>query len=94
MTTQIMPHAPTMIDLRLLPVAQRRARLLTAFEALPPGAWLEVQDDQDPLEHQLGLQAQWPGLVGWEPVQVDAQSWRVRLSRRQPGMACCGCCSG
>ncbi|MBN8506885.1 MAG: DUF2249 domain-containing protein [Burkholderiales bacterium] len=83
-----------LVDLRDLPLPERRPALLKAFETLPPGGQLEVQDDQAPLDYQMDLQAQWPGLVVWEPLQVDAQSWRVRMARREPGRSCCGCCGG
>jgi len=88
------PAVPPVIDVRLIPPAQRHGLIFQHFESLPIGAWFELHADHEPLPLKQQFQSLWPGQFDWEVLEAGPTQWRLRIGRRPAAQSCCGCCSG
>ncbi|WP_310388015.1 DUF2249 domain-containing protein [Roseateles sp.] len=86
--------APAIIDVRLIPPAQRHGLIFQYFESLPVGAWFELHSDHEPLPLKQQFQSMWAGQFDWETLEAAPLQWRVRIGRRPAGKSCCGSCGG
>jgi uncharacterized protein (DUF2249 family)/hemerythrin-like domain-containing protein len=75
------------LDVRLLPPAQRHARIFDRFDALAPGASFILINDHDPKPLRYQLLAERPGQLGWEYLEQGPEVWRVCLSKTGAGIA-------
>lgn len=73
------------IDIRTLgPCADRKARVLAAFDGLPPGGHLEVVNDHRPLGLLRHFEEMRPGGFAWTALEDGPEVFRVRIARRVP----------
>jgi uncharacterized protein (DUF2249 family) len=81
MSTTSSPSAET-IDIRLLGAcADRKARVLAAFDALAPGASLVVVNDHMPNGLRAHFEEQRPGAFAWKALEAGPAVFRVEVSR-------------
>lgn len=74
--------AAATIDIRLLgPCADRKARVLAAFDALPPGASVSVVNDHMPNGLRVHFEEQRPGAFSWRVLEAGPTVFRVEISR-------------
>jgi uncharacterized protein (DUF2249 family) len=70
------------IDIRLLGAcADRKARVLAAFDALAPGAGLFVVNDHMPNGLRAHLEALRPGAFEWRVLEAGPVLFRVEIAR-------------
>jgi uncharacterized protein (DUF2249 family) len=70
------------IDIRLLgPCADRKARVLAAFDALIPGASLNVVNDHLPNGLRAHFEEQRPGAFSWRVLEAGPVVFRVEITR-------------
>ncbi len=71
----------TTIDVRTIFPRERHALIFQTFDALPPGAALELVNDHDPvpLHHQFA--AVRPDQFSWQYLQQGPDLWRVRIGK-------------
>ncbi len=82
------------IDVRLIAPQQRHSLIFHRFEGLSTGEWFELHSDHEPLPLKQQFQSLWPNQFDWEVLEAGPVQWRVRITRRVDGKACCGCCGG
>jgi uncharacterized protein (DUF2249 family)/hemerythrin-like domain-containing protein len=78
-TTTALPHT---LDLSDQGCGERRARLLSAFDALRTGETLVLVTADDPRFCLENLQATRGGLFEWSPLAADPTHWHVEITRR------------
>lgn len=70
------------IDIRLLGAcADRKARVLASFDALVPGASLDVVNDHMPNGLRAHLEEQRPGAFSWRVLEAGPVVFRVQIAR-------------
>jgi CRP/FNR family transcriptional regulator len=69
------------IDVRALPYARRTIAILEAFDKLPVGGILELNEETDPRALRNELAVQRPGRVSWDARNLGSGRWTVRLER-------------
>jgi uncharacterized protein (DUF2249 family) len=70
------------IDIRRLgPCADRKARVLAAFDALPLGAIVNVVNDHMPNGLRAHFEEQRPGAFSWRVLEAGPTVFRVEISR-------------
>jgi CRP-like cAMP-binding protein/uncharacterized protein (DUF2249 family) len=75
-------RVPTItIDVRSLPYARRTAAILEAFDKLPLGGILELNEESDPRALRNELAVQRPGKFSWDARNLGSGRWIVRLER-------------
>ncbi|MEK8025907.1 MAG: hypothetical protein RLY78_3865 [Pseudomonadota bacterium] len=84
----------SVIDVRLLPPAERHPAIFAAFQALQPGEHLALLSDHEPVPLRQQMQALWPEQFAWDAQATGQGDWSVQITRRAAGRSCCGCCSG
>ena len=69
------------MDVRALPYARRTGAILEAFDKLPLGGILELNEDGDPraLRNEFALHR--PGRFSWDARNLGSGRWVVRLER-------------
>jgi len=72
-----------LIDLELLPLAERSARTLAAFDGLVPGESFEFASGVPPRQLLAQFQSERKGLFEWTPVEMGPEIWRIELFRRR-----------
>jgi uncharacterized protein (DUF2249 family) len=81
MSTTASPHTET-IDIRQLGAcADRKARVLSAFDALAPGARLAVVNDHMPNGLRAHFEARRPGAYEWHVLEAGPAVFRVEIAR-------------
>jgi uncharacterized protein (DUF2249 family) len=71
------------IDIRTLgPCADRKAHVLAAFDALPPGGRLEVVNDHRPLGLLRHFEEMRPEGFVWAALEDGPDVFRVEITRR------------
>lgn len=84
------------VDVREIAPRDRHGRVLSGIRALRAGQSLELVNDHDPKPLYYQMQAEMPGLFGWDYVQDGPDVWCVRITRlAAAGSAtqCCGHCA-
>ena len=75
-------RAPSVtIDARALPATNRTHRILEAFDKLPVGAVLELNDESDPRSLRNEFQQYRPGRFSWDARNHGSGRWTIRLER-------------
>ncbi len=69
------------LDVRAIPHAGRHTQILETFEALAPGAGLELLNDHDPKPLYYQFAAERPGAFTWDYLETGPEVWRVRIGR-------------
>lgn len=85
------------VDLRSIAPRERHPLIFSTFRSLAAGQAMELVNDHDPkpLYHQF--QAETLGRFGWDYLEADPGTWRVRITRlaaSHSGGPCCGGCGG
>lgn len=75
------PDVPV-LDVRVIPPAQKHPAIFAAFDALAPGAAFVLVNDHDPVPLRYQFEFTRAGLVGWEYLEQGPDVWRVQISRR------------
>lgn len=78
---RVSPSHTTVVDVRNVPFWRRLPSILQAFDALEPGAAIELVVDLDPWPLESYLQATREGAFEWQGLVDGPAEWRVRLSR-------------
>jgi uncharacterized protein (DUF2249 family) len=81
------PH----IDVRILPHAERHARIFGTLGTLTPGGALFITSDHEPRPLHYQLETAFPGKFAWEYLEQGPEVWRVEITRLDSG---CDCCCG
>jgi len=79
-TDRTMSHR-TELDVRPIEPRDRFARIMGAYEALEPGATLELTVDHDPRCMYYTLQATRPEPFRFDYLESGPEVWRVEVSR-------------
>ncbi|MBX3638265.1 MAG: DUF2249 domain-containing protein [Rubrivivax sp.] len=103
-------HPPTAatpaIDVRRVPPPQRHPLIFSTFDALAPGAALEIVNDHDPLPLYFEFERVRDGQFSWRYLESGPARWHVRIERTRAGGATgaprgcgggsggCGCSGG
>lgn len=69
------------IDARALPATNRSARIFDAFDKLPLGAILELNEESDPRSLRNEFQQLRPGRYSWDARNLGSGRWTIRLER-------------
>lgn len=69
------------IDVREIPHSRRHATIFETFEALAPGAGVELRVDHDPKPLYYHFNAEQPGRFTWDWLEQGPELWRVRLGK-------------
>ncbi len=73
--------ASVAIDARTLPAANRSARILDAFDKLPVGGSLELNEESDPRSLRNEFQQYRAGRFSWDARNLGSGRWTIRLER-------------
>jgi uncharacterized protein (DUF2249 family) len=86
----------TLLDTRHWPAAERHHHVFRAFDALQPGAALELAADHDPLGLYFEFETSRRGCFDWRYLQSGPRDWHVRITRVAAGSLATvsECCSG
>lgn len=75
-------RAPSVsIDVRALPATNRSLRILEAFDKLPLGGVLELNEETDPRSLRNEFQQYRAGRFSWDARNHGSSRWTVRLER-------------
>lgn len=69
------------IDARTLPAQNRSARIFDAFDKLPVGGVLELNEESDPRSLRNEFQQYRPGRFSWDARNLGSGRWTIRLER-------------
>lgn len=69
------------IDVRALPYGRRTPAILEAFDKLPLGGILELNEETDPRALRNELAVQRPGRFSWDARNLGSGHWTVRVER-------------
>lgn len=70
-----------LLDVRVLPPAQRHELIFRTLDELPGGAAITLVNDHDPKPLHYQLEATKPGQFSWEYMERGPDAWRVRIAR-------------
>jgi len=73
--------ASVTIDARTLPAANRSARIFDAFDKLPVGGSLELNEESDPRSLRNEFQQYRSGRFSWDARNLGSGRWTIRLER-------------
>src|ERR1700679_3974517 len=73
--------ASVTIDARTLPAANRSARIFDAFDKLPVGGSLELNEESDPRSLRNEFQQYRPGRFSWDARNHGSGRWTIRQER-------------
>ena len=76
-----MTNPTTTLDVRTIAPRERHPLIFETFDALDPGAALELVNDHDPKPLYYQFQAERPGVVEWTYLEQGPELWRVRIAR-------------
>lgn len=96
------PSVTGLIDVRLIPPAQRHALIFDRLDALQAGESLHLASDHDPLPLLNQLERQRPGDFECAYLSAGPTLWQLELRRTanqaggkaNGGGSCCGGCCG
>src|SRR5688572_27239366 len=74
-------RAPRSLDVREIPPRDRHPLILDTFDTLAPGEAFVLVNDHDPKPLYYQFQAEQPGKVRWEYLELGPEVWRVRIGR-------------
>ncbi|MDP2007075.1 MAG: DUF2249 domain-containing protein [Rubrivivax sp.] len=92
-----MNAAVKLIDVRVVPPAQRHPLIFSSFDALATGQALEIVNDHDPMPLKQQFQQTRPGQFDWQYLEAGPLRWHVRVARvadAVPGGLSSGCGGG
>jgi len=69
------------IDARTLPAQNRSARIFDAFDKLPVGGILELNEETDPRSLRNEFQQYRAGRFSWDARNLGSSRWTIRLER-------------
>ncbi len=69
------------LDVRILPHAQRHEKIFSAYDHLTPGGDFEIVNDHDPKPLRYQFEAQHAGEFTWDYLESGPTTWRVRVGR-------------
>jgi CRP/FNR family transcriptional regulator len=69
------------IDARSLPATNRSQRIFDAFDRLPMGSILELNEESDPRSLRNEFQQLRPGRFSWDARNLGSGRWTIRLER-------------
>jgi len=69
------------IDARTLPAQNRSARIFDAFDKLPVGGILELNEESDPRSLRNEFSQYRPGRFSWDARNLGSGRWTIRLER-------------
>ena len=75
------------IDVRLLPPAQRHPAIFAAWDALPVGGVLRLVNDHDPKPLSFAFRAEKAGEFEWKALERGPEVWSVAIKRLTPAKA-------
>ncbi|MFC7495672.1 MULTISPECIES: DUF2249 domain-containing protein [unclassified Nocardioides] len=70
------------LDARAIPHAIRHAAIKGALGSLQPGAGMVLVAPHDPIPLLQQVEAEQPGVFGFEYVERGPESWRIAFVRR------------
>ena len=73
--------AAVTIDARTLPAQNRSARIFDAFDKLPVGGILELNEESDPRSLRNEFQQYRAGRFSWDARNLGSSRWTIRLER-------------
>lgn len=85
------------IDLRTTAARERHPLVFGCFDALQPGASLQLINDHDPRPLYYQLQDRCAGQFDWTYLQAGPDLWRVQIGKTSVAKADAfagSCCSG
>lgn len=71
----------TILDIRLLPPAQRHPLIFDHFDNLQPGEGFILVNDHNPKPLYYQFQAELAGRFTWDYLEQGPETWRVRIGR-------------
>ncbi len=80
------------VDVRSIAPRERHPLIFSTFEALAPGAALELVNDHDPKPLYYQFQAESPGRFEWAYLESGPDTWRVQITKLAAPASCCGHC--
>lgn len=80
-TAAPMPEA-RVLDVRVIPPAQKHPAIFTTFDALGVGESFVLVNDHDPVPLRYQFEFTRAGQVGWEYLEQGPEVWRVRISKQ------------
>jgi uncharacterized protein (DUF2249 family) len=72
----------SLIDVRSIPPHQRHALILSRFDALEPGAAIELLNDHEPLPLLHHFDSTRHDQFDWDLVEAGPERWHVRVGKR------------
>ena len=70
------------LDIRLIPPAQRHPLIFDLFDKLQPGESFTLVNDHNPKPLYYQFQAELTDQFTWDYLEQGPTDWRVRISRR------------
>lgn len=86
------PSEIPLIDVRILPPAERHPRIFGVLTALEPGAAMQVASDHDPRPLHYQIESRYPEQFDWSYLEQGPVTWRVEITRAKTSG--CDCCCG
>ncbi|GGB02697.1 aminotransferase [Brucella endophytica] len=81
-----------LIDVRIIPPAERHPRIFGELTMLHPGAAMHVVSDHDPQPLHYQIEARFPGVFHWQYLAQGPDVWRIEIRRYESSG--CGCGGG
>jgi Uncharacterized conserved protein len=80
-----------LIDVRIIPPAERHPRIFGVLTSLQPGNSMHVASDHDPRPLHYQIESRYPEQFDWSYLEQGPQTWRVQITRAK-GSGCDCCC--
>jgi|TARA_R110002012_G_scaffold147947_5_gene306590 uncharacterized protein (DUF2249 family) len=81
-----------LIDVRIIPPAERHPRIFDLLTSLAPGGVMHVASDHDPRPLHYQIASRYPEQFDWAYLEAGPDTWRVEITRAQASG--CDCCCG
>lgn len=72
----------SLIDVRSIQPHHRHALVMSRFDALAPGAAVELLNDHDPLPLYAHFDSTRRDLFAWDLLEAGPERWHVRITKR------------
>ncbi len=73
--------AITELDVRVIPPREKHPTIHARLSELGAGDTLAIVNDHDPRPLRFELEADYPGVFGWEYLERGPETWRVEIRR-------------
>ena len=89
------PTVSTLIDVRTIRPHERHALIMSRFDQLAPGGFMDLVNDHNPLPLYKQFDSTRRHTFVWDTLEAGPEVWRVRIGKLAGPAAgtCCGGCT-